>query len=364
LFAKELPVNTSRLFSLARVACAVSILVVVGLPAESAPAASRTRSSVERTPGSQKLTLKKKKKVTATRTRAARARASLKARQLQEARQPRFKFDNSGALVPDIRAEAAIIYDPKTGQVLWEQNSLDQRSIASITKVMTATVVLEDPNIDLTTPIIVDRSDVRAASTTYLRAGYKVTRDDLLHLLLIGSDNAAARALARTSPQGSEGFVRRMNEKAEELGLQTTSYADPSGLLNANVSSAYDMARLISYVSGNDRIASIMRTPQYTVHAGARTITVSSTNQLVRVGDVDVQAGMTGFIRSAGYLPGLAAASAAGRPDVAVVVHRRQVERGPASGRRDTLFNWPRGKAEACSATPSKPRPQRAPANN
>ena len=120
---------------------------------------------------------------------------------------PASSSTTSGALVPDIRAEAAIIYDPKTGQVLWEQNSRDQRSIASITKVMTATVVLEDENVDLTAPVVIERSDVRAASTTYLRAGYKVTKDDLLHLLLIGSDNAAARALARTSPYGSEGFV-------------------------------------------------------------------------------------------------------------------------------------------------------------
>jgi D-alanyl-D-alanine endopeptidase (penicillin-binding protein 7) len=343
LFAKELPVNTSRLFSLARVTCAVAILVIVGLPAESATGTSRTRSSVERTPGSQKLTLKKKK-VTTARTRAARARTSLKAQQLQEARQPRFKFDDSGALVPDIRAEAAIIYDPKTGQVLWEQNSTDQRSIASITKVMTATVILEDPNVDLTTPIVVDRSDVRAASTTYLRAGYKVTRDDLLHLLLIGSDNAAARALARTSPLGFEGFVRRMNEKASELGLQTTSYADPSGLLNANVSSAYDMARLISYVSGNERIASIMRTPQYTVHSGSRNITVSSTNQLVRVGDVDVQAGKTGFIRSAGYCLATLLRLPQGGPDVAVVVLGAKSNAGRFWETRH-LFNWLSDKA-------------------
>ena len=341
--------NTSRLFSLARVICAVSVLVVVGLPAESAPATSRTRSSVERVPGTQKLTLSKKKVATA-RTRAARttrasASSALKARQLQEARQPHFKFDESGALVPDIRAEAAIIYDPKTGQVLWEQNSTDQRSIASITKVMTATVVLEDPNVDLTTPVVIDRSDVRAASTTYLRAGYQVTRDDLLHLLLIGSDNAAARALARTSPQGSEGFVRRMNEKAGELGLQTTSYADPSGLLNANVSSAYDMARLISYVSGNERIASIMRTPHYTVQAGRTTINVNSTNQLVKAGDVDVQAGKTGFIRSAGYCLATLLRLPQGGPDVAVVVLGAKSNAGRFWETRH-LFNWLESKAE------------------
>jgi D-alanyl-D-alanine endopeptidase (penicillin-binding protein 7) len=348
LFAKELPVNKSRLFSLARVVCAVAILGFIGLPAESATGTSRTRSSVERTPDNQKLTLKKKKvtttrttaaRTTSARTTAARATASLKARQLKEAQQPHFKFDDSGALVPDIRAEAAIIYDPKTGQVLWEQNSTDQRSIASITKVMTATVVLEDPNVDLTTPIVVDRSDVRAASTTYLRAGYQVTRDDLLHLLLIGSDNAAARALARTSPMGTEGFVRRMNEKAAELGLQTTSYADPSGLLNANVSSAYDLARLISYVSGNERIASIMRTPTYTVHAGRTTINVSSTNQLVRVGDVDVQAGKTGFISKAGYCLATLLRLPQGGPQVAVVVLGAKSNPGRFWETRH-LFNW------------------------
>ena len=86
--------------------------------------------------------------------------------------------------------------------------------------------------------------------------------------MLIASDNAAARALARVSPYGSEAFVRRMNEKARELGLTNTSYADPSGLLSTNVSSAYDMARLITYVSGDERIASIMRKPYYTVPVG------------------------------------------------------------------------------------------------
>ena len=337
--------NTSRLFSLARAICAVSILVTWGLPAESATSTKSSGSSVTKASGSQKLTLKKKKVTSSRRTRAARSRAALRARQLQEARQPKFKFDDSGALVPDIRAEAAIIYNPKTGQVLWEQNSLDQRSIASITKVMTAAVILEDANVDLSAPVVVDRSDVRAASTTYLRAGYTVTKDDLLHLLLIGSDNAAARALARTSPQGSQGFVRRMNEKAEELGLESTSYADPSGLLNANVSSAYDMARLISYVSGNERISSIMRTPQYTVQSGRRRISVNSTNQLVKTGDVDVQAGKTGFIRSAGYCLATLLRLPQGGPEVAVVVLGAKSNAGRFWETRH-LFNWLSGKAE------------------
>jgi D-alanyl-D-alanine endopeptidase (penicillin-binding protein 7) len=360
LFDKELPVKNPGLFSLARVCCAAIFLIGAGFSAESATTSGATGSSVVRTPGTQKLSLTKKK-VAPSRTRTAttataattraRAASSVKARQLQEAIKPRFKFDEAGALVPDIRAEAAIIYDPKTGQVLWEMNSLDQRSIASITKVMTATVVLEDPNVDLTTPVVVDRSDVRAASTTYLRAGYTVTKDDLLHLLLIGSDNAAARALARTSPYGSEGFVKRMNEKAEELGLESTSYVDPSGLFNANVSSAYDLARLISYVSGNERIASIMRTPFYTVSSGRLRINVSSTNQLVKAGDVDVQAGKTGFIRSAGYCLATLLRLPQGGPDVAVVVLGAKSNAGRFWETRH-LFNWLAGQAEDLLATP------------
>src|SRR5262249_38825554 len=149
----------------------------------------------------------------------ATARASAMVREMAETL-PRYKVDASGDLVPDLRAAAAIIYDPETNQVLWEENSQSQRSIASITKVRTATVFLETKP-DLARPVTVARSDAFQASTTHLGANDKVTADDLLHLLLIASDNAAARALARVSPYGPEGFVQRMNEKAAELGLQT-----------------------------------------------------------------------------------------------------------------------------------------------
>jgi D-alanyl-D-alanine endopeptidase (penicillin-binding protein 7) len=199
-----------------------------------------------------------------------------------------------------VHAAAAIIYNPETNQVLWEENSQDKRSIASITKVMTATVFVEsDPDMD--TKVTVGRADVRGASTTRLRANDVVSLGDLLHLLLIASDNAAARVLARVSPWGSGGFVARMNEKAAELGLTNTSYTDPSGLDASNLSSAYDMARLIAYASSDERIASVMRLPDYTIQTNRRTITIQSTNQLVRKGDVDVLAGKTGFISKAGY---------------------------------------------------------------
>lgn len=277
-------------------------------------------------------------------------RAALQARALREVQQPRYKLDETGTEVPDLRAEAAIVYNPETGEVLWEQNSEDQRSIASITKVMTAAVFLED-NPDLTREVVVQRADVYRASTTYLRAGYKVTIGDLLHLLLIASDNAAARALARVSPHGAKGFITRMNTKAAELGLTSTRYADPSGLLSANVSSAYDMARLIAHVSRDDRIASVMQKQYYTVEAGRRRINIHSTNQLVMKGDVDVLGGKTGFIRKAGYCLATLLRLPQGGPQVAVVVLGAKSNAGRFWETRH-LFNWLASKAQDLFAPP------------
>ena len=124
---------------------------------------------------------------------------------------PRYKVDEQGAIVPDVRAEAAIIYNPSTGQVLWAEKAYDQRSIASITKVMTAVCFLET-NPDLAQEVFIDLADVRGANTTYLRAYEKVSVQNLLHLLLIASDNAAARTLARVSSYGSQG-LRRADER-------------------------------------------------------------------------------------------------------------------------------------------------------
>jgi len=234
------------------------------------------------------------------RAQLARARAAARARELRDVQTPRFRVDEFGREVPDVRAEAAIIYNPQTNEVLWEDHAQDQRSMASITKVMTALVFL-DSGADLETPVTVQRSDVSRASTTYLRTGYKLTAQDLLNLLLVGSDNAAARALARISPYGSDGFIDKMNEKAATLGLTTTHYADPSGLLAENVSSAFDLARLIAYAAADERIGGIMRKSSYQTYSGKRLISAHSTNQIVRSGDIDVVGGKTGFISRSGY---------------------------------------------------------------
>jgi len=286
-------------------------------------------------------------------TKLAVARASAMMREMASDTLPRYKVDASGELVPDLRAAAAIIYDPNTNQVLWEENSQNQRSIASITKVMTATVFLEN-NPDLSQQYTVARGDVFQASTTHLHANDKVTGDDLLHLLLIASDNAAARALARVSPLGSDAFVERMNSKAAELGLQATHYADPSGLLSDNVSSAYDMARLITLASQDERISSVMRLSEYTVYtANHRVIPFHSTNHLLGRADVDVRAGKTGFISKAGYCLATLLRMPDGGPQVAVVVLGARSNAGRFMESRN-LFNWVNSKA----ATLFAPKPE------
>jgi len=261
----------------------------------------------------------------AARIRAARAKASRSSRALAEAKTPKFRTDDAGNVVPDVRAAAAIIYDPATGKVLYEENSMDERSIASITKVMTAIVFLETAT-DLDQEVTIARTDTLRASTTYLRTNDRIRISDLLHLLLIPSDNAAARALARLSPLGYDGFIARMNQKADDLGLDHTAYTDPSGLYADNISSAYDMARLISFASEDDRIGPIMRTPEYSFRTVAtksrngRIITVRNTNQILRNGDMNVLGGKTGFISKAGYCLATLLKMPDGGPSLAVVV--------------------------------------------
>ena len=312
--------------------------VIVGPVATSSAAQSATK----KTQTVKKATTTASSRLSrARRARLARERA--RAAQAREAATPHFKLGADGTLVPDIRAEAAIIYNPDTGQVLWEENSRSQRSIASITKVMTAAVFLEnDP--DLTPQVVVTRADLRGIRNSMLRINEGVRVGDLLHMLLIASDNGAARTLARVSEYGSEGFIQRMNDTAVELGLENTHYSDPSGLDPANVSSAYDMAQLIVYASGDERIGSIMRTPQYSFRTSRRPITIHSTNQLVRSGDIEVRAGKTGFISKAGYCLATLLRLPQGNQQVAVVVLGARSNAGRFMETRH-LFNWLTSKA-------------------
>jgi D-alanyl-D-alanine endopeptidase (penicillin-binding protein 7) len=314
-------------------------LLSFGIAAPPAFAAATAQTSRKKVVKKTTKTPTRVSAAAARRARLAKARAAARARYLREVKEaqtPRFKLDSNGTQVPDIRAAAAIIYNPVSGEILWEENSQQKRSIASITKVMTALVFLENKP-DLSQTIVIEPADVRAASTTYLRARERVRLEDMLHLLLIASDNAAARALARVSPHGSEGFVDRMMEKAIELGLESTSFADPSGLDANNVSSAYDISRLLTYAVGNEHISEVMRKPSYQFTTSRHTLTINSTNKLLG-GDFEVQGGKTGFIRQAGYCLAAFLKRADGEQFAVVVLGARNSMSRFWETRH--LFNW------------------------
>lgn len=317
-------------------------LVIVALVAlgVAVPASAQTRRTTKKPPAKPSI---------ARKAQSARARAVAREREMADTAVPRYKVDAAGDLVPDLRAAAAIIYNPETNQILWEENSQDERSIASITKVMTAIVFLEG-NPNLSERITIVRSDVYRASTTFLRLNDKVTVDDLLHLLLIPSDNAAARALARISPLGTAGFIKRMNEKAAELGLARTHYSDTSGLLSDNTSSAFDMAQLITHASADERISSIMRLHDYTVSTPKRTFTFRTTNHLLGRDDYDVRAAKTGFISKSGYCLVTLLRLPQSNQQVAVVVLGARSNAGRFLETQN-LFNWLTAKASTLFAT-------------
>ena len=332
----------------------ICALLALGTCLSATPVEAQTAQTVQTRKASQSSASKPTYSAKASKdrkARLARARAAARSREqsrlravrtVREAMTPRFKTDETGALVPDIRAAAAVIFNPDTGQVVWGENAQDKRSIASITKVMTTVVFLED-NPDLTQEITVERGDVYAASTTYLRANERVTLDNVLHLTLIASDNAAARILARVSHGGTAAFVERMNEKSLELGLENTSFADPSGLNPDNVSSAYDLSRLISFAANDERIAPIMRTAEYRVQTSRRAFNIHSTNRLVTGGDTSVLGGKTGFISKAGYCLATLLKLPQGN-EVAVVILGAKSNPGRFWETKH-LFNWLSDKA-------------------
>jgi len=269
--------------------------------AKAAPkAATTTQSKVTQTKPAPKKTTRSSASTRAARARAAaQARAAAAARAQREADTPRFKKDALGNIIPDVRAAAAIVFNPQTNEVLWEENSHEQRSIASLTKLMTGIAFIADEP-DLDRRVTVVTADVRGANVTYLRAGESLTLRDALHLTLIASDNAAARVLARTSEGGTPAFILRMNEMARQLGLTNSHYADPSGLDARNVSSAYDLSHVVAFASANPQLASVMRKADYEVRTSRRVVKVRSTNKLLNTG-LDIVGGKTGFIRKAGY---------------------------------------------------------------
>ena len=161
-----------------------------------------------------------------------------------------------------VYARNAILIDPSTGEVLFEKNSARAVPIASLTKLMTALVFLEQKP-DLDREVEVTRSEIYGAGHTQLRRGEKVALGDLLHMSLMCSDNVATRVIARESGLPPEEFVARMNHKAAELGLPDSRFVEFTGLDEHNVSTAADVARMLHAAAHDPLIQQITTTREY-----------------------------------------------------------------------------------------------------
>ena len=178
-------------------------------------------------------------------------------------------------------AEAAIVVDAVDGTVMFAKRPDSERSIASTTKLMTALLALEQaaPDQVFTAPAY---SAMPAESRINLRAGERMTVEDLLEAVLLESANDAAAALAENISGSREAFVEQMNERAAELGLDHTSYANPIGLdEEGNYSTARDLATLASRLLRNRRFARIVDMPEAQLESGIRPRVVANRNDLV-----------------------------------------------------------------------------------
>lgn len=220
---------------------------------------------------------------------------------------PRRSADNDSLGVL-ISAKSAMVLDDRTGKVLYQKNADEQRSIASLTKLMAA-LVANDYLPDWSKEVMIQSDDYRAGGVTYLIAGDKVSVYDLFYTSLIASANEASAALARATGLSEEEFITKMNEKAKQLKMQNTVFADMTGLDSGNRSTAADISLLIKAILEKPSLKQIISSPDYL-------LVVDNKNRRQKIDNTDkilakdfgwngksyrVEAGKTGFLESAGY---------------------------------------------------------------
>lgn len=202
---------------------------------------------------------------------------------------------------PALQSAAVAVIDQTTGNILYEKNASAVVPIASITKLMTAMVAL-DAHPSLSEMLTVDREDIDTLKGTSSRlvVGTRLTREEMLRLALMSSENRAAAALSRYYPGGRPAFVAAMNAKAQELGLSDTRFADPTGLTAENVSSARDLVKLVDAAHQYPLIREFSTSEQYQVAVKGRAQTFRNTNALVRNDGWHIGLSKTGYISEAG----------------------------------------------------------------
>jgi D-alanyl-D-alanine endopeptidase (penicillin-binding protein 7) len=206
-----------------------------------------------------------------------------------------------GVDVPDVRSNAALILDEDTQEVLYSKKADVAAPIASITKLMTALVVLE-AGLPLDEQIQITEADRDTEKGTYSRLaiGTKLSRDDLLLLALMSSENRAAHALGRTYPGGMTAFVKAMNGKAKALGMTQSRFVEPTGLSSRNVASPADLTKLVIAASEHPLIRDYSTRIEHEVTVGRQVLGFRNTNTLVSNPAWDVRVQKTGYISEAG----------------------------------------------------------------
>lgn len=267
-------------------------------PAKTASSKKSASTAKKKSANSKKTASAKKgstrKSTIRARTRTARASAAATAAMPPAAASP-------AAEAAALRSSTAYVQDLETSTVLFAKNENVVRPIASISKLMTALVVV-DANLPMDEMIEITDDDVDTLkhTTSRLRVGTVLSRGDMLHLALMSSENRAAHALGRNYPGGMPAFVAAMNAKARSLGMLNTRFVEPTGLSSENVSSPRDLARMLRAASQRPLIHRYSTDTEYEVEINNRTQTFRNTNLLVRKPDWDIKVSKTGFINEAG----------------------------------------------------------------
>ena len=227
----------------------------------------------------------------------------------------------ASAGIPELKSAAALVVDLDDGRMIYAKNTQSIAPIASITKLMTAMVVL-DSNLPLEETIYVDSADLDFVKHTNSRLGVGtgLPRRDMLRLALMSSENRAAASLGRAYPGGAEAFIAAMNRKAVELGMWNTRFVDPTGLSSENVSTAGDLVKMVRGAYQYPLIREFTTTPAHEVETVAgRSLQFRNSNGLVKNSTWEIGLSKTGYISEAGRCLVMQATIAA-RPVIIVLL--------------------------------------------
>jgi len=237
-----------------------------------------------------------------------------------------------------LRSASALVQDQRTGELLMQKHSDEALPIASITKLMTAMVLL-DAQPDLRAPITIleEDKDMLRHSRSRLPVGTTLTRGEALLLALMSSENRAAHALGRTYPAGLTAFVAAMNSKAASLGLTMSHFEDPAGLSSGNVASARDLARIVDAAHHYPMIRTCTTQEATTIQGQRHPIAFHNTNRLLLSSRWQIGLSKTGFIDESGQCL-VMQAQMKQRPVVIVLLD--STGRGSRFGDADRIRQW------------------------